>query len=59
MWQWAKLLDVNAGRATRECPSCLAIVKDRIAIAMPSEGVKVWMFMKGAHLMYPVVTLQV
>ncbi|THH31541.1 hypothetical protein EUX98_g2657 [Antrodiella citrinella] len=49
-WMWAKLLDVNAGRQMKESPSCLAFVKDRIAIALPTEGVKVWTFMKGTWI---------
>ncbi|KAI0763660.1 hypothetical protein BC629DRAFT_1596860 [Irpex lacteus] len=48
-WQWAKILDANAGRSEDE-PGCLAFAGDRIAISYPRVGVKVWLFIKGTWL---------
>ncbi|CAL1703375.1 unnamed protein product [Somion occarium] len=45
-WQWAKILDAG-GRGSNEQPTCLAFGGDRIAIAFPQAGVKVWLFVKG------------
>ncbi|KDQ59674.1 hypothetical protein JAAARDRAFT_175136 [Jaapia argillacea MUCL 33604] len=44
-WHWAKILD--SGR-NDEAPTCLAYMRDRIAVAFPRMGVKVWIWMKGA-----------
>ncbi|EPQ58656.1 hypothetical protein GLOTRDRAFT_114989 [Gloeophyllum trabeum ATCC 11539] len=43
-WHWAKILD--AGRPDED-PACLAYMKDRIAVAFPRTGVKVWLWIKG------------
>ena len=45
-WQWAKILDAG-GRNMTEKPTCFAFGGDRIAIAFPQGGVKVWLFIKG------------
>ncbi|KAH8100194.1 WD40-repeat-containing domain protein [Cristinia sonorae] len=49
-WQWGKLVDLMANRTVRESPSCFALSRDRLAVAVPSEGVKVWIFMKGSWI---------
>ncbi|THG98048.1 hypothetical protein EW026_g4079 [Hermanssonia centrifuga] len=49
-WQWAKILDVSRDRRLDDDPSCLAFFRDRIAIASPRFGVKVWLFIKGTWL---------
>lgn len=41
-WQWAKLLD-----AGKEDSICFAYQRDRIAVAFPRIGVKVWIWIKG------------
>lgn len=41
-WQWAKLLD-----AGKEDSICFAYKRDRIAVAFPRIGVKVWIWIKG------------
>ncbi|KAL4065204.1 WD40-repeat-containing domain protein [Scleroderma citrinum] len=41
-WQWAKLLD-----AGKEDSVCFAYQRDRIAVAFPRLGVKVWIWIKG------------
>lgn len=41
-WQWAKLLD-----AGKEDSICFAYRRDRIAVAFPRMGVKVWIWIKG------------
>lgn len=41
-WQWAKLLD-----AGKEDSICFAYQRDRIAVAFPRVGVKVWIWIKG------------
>ncbi|KZT24077.1 WD40 repeat-like protein [Neolentinus lepideus HHB14362 ss-1] len=43
-WHWAKILD--SGRADED-PTCLAYMRDRIAVAFPRKGVKVWLWVKG------------
>jgi len=48
-WQWAKILDAR-GRQSSEDPACMAFVRDRIAIAFPRAGVKIWLFIKGTWL---------
>lgn len=48
-WQWAKILDAG-GRNATEKPTCFAFGGDRIAIAFPQGGVKVWLFIKGVWL---------
>ncbi|KAI0345067.1 hypothetical protein BDW22DRAFT_1370783 [Trametopsis cervina] len=49
-WQWAKILDASADRRADDDPGCLAFGRDRIAIAYPRTGVKVWLFIKGTWL---------
>ncbi|TFK46371.1 hypothetical protein OE88DRAFT_1667698 [Heliocybe sulcata] len=43
-WHWAKILD--SGRADDD-PTCFAYMRDRIAVAYPRTGVKVWLWVKG------------
>ncbi|KAI0078147.1 hypothetical protein K474DRAFT_1771230 [Panus rudis PR-1116 ss-1] len=49
-WQWAKILDASGSRQATERPTCLAFGIDRIAIAYPTSGVKMWLFIKGTWL---------
>ncbi|KAI0792740.1 hypothetical protein C8Q75DRAFT_579545 [Abortiporus biennis] len=49
-WQWAKILDAADKRNSDETPGYFAFCKDRIAIAFPRIGVKVWLFIKGTWL---------
>ncbi|KIP10286.1 hypothetical protein PHLGIDRAFT_249281 [Phlebiopsis gigantea 11061_1 CR5-6] len=48
-WQWAKILDANAAgeRRADDNPCCLAFCRDRLAVAYPKSGVKIWLFVKG------------
>lgn len=46
-WQWAKILDASGDRRGEDGPCCLAFSRDRMAIAYPRSGVKVWLFIKG------------
>ncbi|TCD70598.1 hypothetical protein EIP91_002628 [Steccherinum ochraceum] len=55
-WQWSKILDVNAARQPKEVPSCFAYTKDKFAIGLPSEGVKIFAFMKGTWLPQRTIT---
>ncbi|KAJ7042129.1 hypothetical protein C8F04DRAFT_117410 [Mycena alexandri] len=55
-WQWGRVINVGleAGleiqkRAPEEVV-CLAYARDRIAVAFPKSGVKVWMWCKGSWL---------
>ncbi|KAG0706497.1 hypothetical protein DFH29DRAFT_798205 [Suillus ampliporus] len=41
-WQWAKLLD-----AGKEESICFTYSRDRLAVAFPRFGVKVWLWIKG------------
>lgn len=45
-WQWAKLLD-----AGKEDSICFAYKRDRIAVAFPRIGVKVWIWIKGQRFL--------
>ncbi|KAF8655859.1 hypothetical protein AX16_002942 [Volvariella volvacea WC 439] len=46
-WQWAKVIDACQERKGGEEPRCLAYMRDRIAVAFPTTGVKIWMWLKG------------
>lgn len=46
-WQWAKILDASGDRRGEDNPCCLAFCRDRLAIAYPRSGVKIWLFVKG------------
>jgi hypothetical protein len=46
-WQWAKILDASGDKRGEDGPSCLSFHRDRLAIAYPRTGVKVWIFVKG------------
>ncbi|KAJ8589862.1 WD40 repeat-like protein [Rhizopogon salebrosus TDB-379] len=41
-WHWVKLL-----RTGKKEPTCFASKRDRLAVAFPQFGVKVWLWMKG------------
>jgi hypothetical protein len=44
-WHWVKLL-----RAGKKEPACFASKRDRLAVAFPQFGVKVWLWMRGLWL---------
>src|SRR6267154_97832 len=44
-WQWAKLLE-----AGKEESICFTYRRDRLAVAFPRFGVKVWLWIKGLCL---------
>ena len=44
-WQWAKLLE-----AGKEESVCFTYKRDRLAVAFPRFGVKVWLWIKGLCL---------
>jgi WD40 repeat protein len=48
-WQWAKILDAGIERGHDEETVCFAYKRDRIAVAFPRVGVKVWLWLKGMH----------
>jgi hypothetical protein len=49
-WQWAKILDAGNDRRPEDDMICLAYMRDRIAVAFPRIGVKVWLWVKGMKL---------
>jgi hypothetical protein len=48
-WQWAKILDAGLERRQDEETVCFAYSRDRIAVAFPRVGVKVWLWLKGTN----------
>ncbi|TFY76390.1 hypothetical protein EWM64_g7622 [Hericium alpestre] len=47
-WQWTKIAEPsNAERKPEDVPTAMAYIRDRIAVAFPRVGVKVWMLNKG------------
>ncbi|KAG5652013.1 hypothetical protein H0H81_006595 [Sphagnurus paluster] len=47
-WHWTKVLDAGKNeRRSDEDQVCLAYMQDRIAVAFPRTGVKVWIWSKG------------
>ncbi|KAJ7778646.1 WD40-repeat-containing domain protein [Mycena maculata] len=49
-WEWGRLLNVGPEKHAPEDMVCLAYARDRIAVAFPRSGVKVWMWYKGSWL---------
>ncbi|KAJ7168394.1 hypothetical protein C8R43DRAFT_1158791 [Mycena crocata] len=49
-WQWGRILNVGSEKRAPEDTVCLAYARDRIAVAFPQSGVKVWMWTKGTWL---------
>ncbi|KAJ7184412.1 WD40-repeat-containing domain protein [Mycena filopes] len=53
-WQWARVINVGLEIQNRASGSddavCLACARDRIAVAFPRSGVKVWIWCKGSWL---------
>ncbi|KAJ7802848.1 hypothetical protein B0H14DRAFT_1651014 [Mycena olivaceomarginata] len=47
-WQWGRVLSVDAEERAPGDDVCLTCARDRIAIAFPKTGVKVWMWSKGS-----------
>ncbi|KAJ7243435.1 hypothetical protein B0H12DRAFT_1131088 [Mycena haematopus] len=47
-WQWARVITVDAEDRAPGDTVCLACARDRIAIAFPKTGVKVWIWCKGS-----------
>ena len=46
-WAWARMLDASGEFRPGDRPTCFAYMKDRIAVAYPQMGVKVWMWVNG------------
>jgi len=46
-WHWAKLLEASSDHRPGADPTSFAYMRDRIAIAFPRVGVKVWLWVKG------------
>jgi len=46
-WQWAKILDAGNEPRQDDETICFAYKRDRIAVAFPRTGVKVWLWTKG------------
>lgn len=46
-WAWARMLDASGEFKPGDRPTCFAYVKDRIAVAYPQMGVKVWLWVNG------------
>ncbi|KAJ7684500.1 WD40-repeat-containing domain protein [Mycena polygramma] len=49
-WQWGRVLNVGSEKRALEDTVCLACARDRIAVAFPQSGVKVWIWCKGSWL---------
>ncbi|KAF9068344.1 hypothetical protein BDP27DRAFT_1327490 [Rhodocollybia butyracea] len=57
-WQWAKVVDIGVTSSSTDADSgmCLAYHKDRIAVSLPTVGVKIWIWMKGSwQLQRPII----
>jgi hypothetical protein len=46
-WAWARMLDASGEFKPGDRPTCFAYMKDRIAVAYPQMGVKVWLWVNG------------
>ena len=46
-WAWARMLDASDEFPPGDRPTCFAYLKDRIAVAYPQIGVKVWLWVNG------------
>lgn len=46
-WQWAKIVDAGTDGRDGDGKVCFAYMRDRIAVAFPKLGVKVWLWIKG------------
>ena len=46
-WAWARMLDASGEFKPGERPTCFAYTKDRIAVAYPLMGVKLWLWVNG------------
>lgn len=51
-WQWAKIVDAGTEHRQDDEAICFAYMYDRIAIAFPKLGVKVWQWIKGIFPSY-------
>ncbi|KAJ7677277.1 hypothetical protein B0H17DRAFT_1079814 [Mycena rosella] len=49
-WEWGRLINVGAEKRAPEDTVCLAHTRDRIAVAFPRSGVKVWKWYRGQWL---------
>ncbi|KAJ7460890.1 WD40-repeat-containing domain protein [Mycena galericulata] len=49
-WEWGRILNVGAEKRAPEDTVCLTHMRDRIAVAFPRTGVKVWVWCKGSWL---------
>jgi hypothetical protein len=48
-WEWAKILDAGNGDRAEDDRMCFAYVHNRIAVAFPRSGVKIWMLIEGRN----------
>lgn len=48
-WQWAKVVDAGTEGRDGDGNVCFAYMRDRIAVAFPKIGVKVWLWIKGTN----------
>ena len=46
-WAWARMLDASGEFRPGDRVTCFAYMKDRIAVAYPQMGVKVWLWVNG------------
>jgi len=46
-WAWARMLDASGEFKPGDRPTCFAYMKDRVAVAYPQMGVKVWLWVNG------------
>ena len=46
-WAWARMLDASGEFRPGDRPTCFAYMKDRVAVAYPQMGVKVWLWVNG------------
>ncbi|KAJ6606345.1 hypothetical protein DFH09DRAFT_896185, partial [Mycena vulgaris] len=49
-WEWVRIVNAGSEKRTPEDTVCLAHTRDRIAVAFPRSGVKVWIWCKGSWL---------
>ncbi|KAJ7491170.1 hypothetical protein FB451DRAFT_1023316, partial [Mycena latifolia] len=49
-WEWGRLFNVGSEKRAPDDVVCLAHARDRIAVAFPLTGVKVWKWHKGTWL---------
>lgn len=55
-WAWARILDASDIFRPGNRPTCFAYMKDRIAVAYPQMGVRVWLWVNGKFRWFDVLT---